>query len=317
MGGANIKSRQGLKALQLQRVIGTGAYSVVYLALDKASKTPVALKVMKKSKIVRRGWVQHVNTERLILSMTKNQFIVSFKNSFQTPTSLYYVLEYLPGGELFHYIKSKKTLDMKEIAFYSAEVFCALQYLHSIHCVYRDLKPENVLIAADGHVKLVDFGLSKRLLRHERTKTLCGTPEYIAPEMLSREGHGYEVDWWQLGIFFYDILFGKTPFHNPSPFVLYERIMSHEVDLQGIEDENLKDLVGKLLEKQPERRLNEAGIQSHPFYQDINWTEVEERRLKPPFVPHLKSPSDSSNFNQFDIETQDEDEVCEDLFPEF
>jgi len=304
-----------LSSFRLQRVIGTGSYAHVQLAVHKASGEPVVLKVLSKAKLIEKAQVQHTNTERLILGLAKSDFVVKFIGSFQTLTNAYCVLEFVQGGELFKLLREKKALSCPEALFYLAEVISALGYLHSVHCLYRDLKPENVLIADDGHIKLTDLGLAKRLLPHEKTITMCGTPEYMSPEMINGSGHGYAVDWWQVGILLYEMLYGKTPFVHKQPFRMYENILFQQVEFPSGSEET-KDLICGLLEKDPERRLGEEAIKRHAFFTGVDWAAVQGRRLDPPFRPQLSGPMDTSRYGNFEVK-QTEEEVLEDLFPSF
>lgn len=304
-----------LSSFRTQHIIGTGSYAYVQLAIHKATGEPVALKVLNKAKLIERDQVQHTNTERLILSLVKSDFVVKLKGSFQTRTNLYCVLEFIQGGELFKLLRERKALSSPEALFYLAEVIAALSYLHSVHCLYRDLKPENVLIAADGHIKLTDFGLSKRLLPHEKTLTMCGTPEYMSPEMINGSGHGYAVDWWQVGILLYEMLHGKTPFIHKQPIRLYENILLQQVVFSSGSEE-AKELICGLLEKNPERRLGGEAIKQHSFFAGLDWDAVQGRRLAPPFRPQLSGPMDASRYGKFEVK-KTEEEVLEDLFPSF
>jgi len=301
---------------EVLRTVGTGSYSVVKLAIDKASGSPVVLKVMSKSLIIRKGQVEHIKNERAILALVKCQFIEQMKASFQTPISLFYVLEYIPGGELFKLLSDRSVLPEGEAVFYAAEIVCALRYLHSLKCVFRDLKPENVLIAADGHLKVADFGFAKVLRSEEKTFTLCGTPEYMAPEVIERGGHGLSTDWWQLGILIYEMLYATTPFTDPSPYQLYENIISKPVHYPTGSPVALSLLTG-LLQKRPVDRFTEEEILKHPFFQTIDWTVAERKELRPPFVPQVTSPTDSSNFDTYNDSTQMGTAVYVDVFPEF
>lgn len=301
---------------EVLRTVGTGSYSTVKLAIDKVSRGPVVLKIMSKSLIIRKGQVEHIKNERAILALVKSQFIEQLKATFQTPISLYYVLEYVPGGELFRLLNDRSVLPAEEAVFYAAEVVCALRYLHSLNCVFRDLKPENVLIAADGHLKLADFGFAKLLKSEEKTLTLCGTPEYMAPEVIERSGHGLNTDWWQLGILIYEMLYATTPFTDPSPYQLYENILSQTVHYPTGSPVTLSLLAG-LLQKRPGSRFTEEEILKHPFFQTIDWAVAERKELRPPYVPQVTSPTDSRNFDTYSDSVDMGTAVYVDVFPEF
>lgn len=310
-----------LTDFDILRVIGTGSYSNATLAIDKHTHEPVVLKIMSKSLIIKKGQVEHIKNERAILSRVRCRFVEQLKATFQTPISLYYVLEYLPGGELFRLLNERSTLTLDEAAFYAGEVVLALRYLHSLNCVFRDLKPENILIANDGHLKLVDFGFAKYLKGDGRTFTLCGTPEYMSPEVIEKTGHTLNTDWWQLGILIYEMLFASTPFSDPSPYQLYENILSRSVTFPSVTPipayNHAISLISGLLEKQPSSRLTEPEILHHPFFSGIDWNLLEKKEIAPPFVPEVNNPTDSHNFDSY-IQAQEQGTaVYVDVFPEF
>ena len=305
-----------LESFQICRTIGTGSYSVVRLAVDKLTQEPVVLKIMKKSHVIVKGQIDHIENEREILSHARSPFIVKLKGTLQTPHFLLYVLEFVPGGEMFRYLSYRMTLFESEVQFFGSEITVGLKYLHSIGCVYRDLKPENVLISAAGHVKLTDLGFAKRLKSEEKTKTLCGTPEYLAPEVIERVGHGKEVDWWQMGILLYEMLFGATPFSDSSPYQLYENILSKPISIPDCVP-RVKSLLTGLLQKKPENRFKEDEILKHEFFAGIDWDVVERLGLNPTFVPVVKGPIDTRNFDDYLDKLEPEKAVLIDVFPYF
>ena len=298
------------------RTIGTGTYSSVKVAIDKQTGQPVVLKIMDKMHIIRKGQIDHVNNERYILNKVHNPFIVQFLGSLQTLTHLYLVLEFVQGGEMFRYLEIRNTLTEKEVRFYTAELVSALGYLHSIRAIYRDLKPENVLISAAGHVKLADFGFAKILPLGERTRTLCGTPEYLAPEIVDRAGHSAEADWWQLGIMMYEMLFACTPFRDSNPYQLYANILSQTPTFPDCSEE-VKSVILGLLEKEPGNRLGEEGICAHAFFKDIDWEGVAKLQLSPPYLPRLSGSIDTNNFDAYSEQQGASTAVLIDVFPEF
>ena len=286
-------------SLEVLKVIGVGGFSHVRLARLQPTGISVAVKVMKKEVIMTAKQVVHVFAEKQILRLVESPFIVSFLGSFQNPISLYCVMEYVPGGELFRLLCDRDTLLRSKTAFYTTKMTMALYTLHAIKCVYRDLKPENVLISASGHVKLVDFGLAKLLSHEEKTYTTCGTPEYMSPEVIGGVGYDENCDWWQLGVLLYEMIAANTPFNNPSPYLLYSNILTKKVEFTNAFDDVTKDLISKLLHKDASKRITQTEILGHGFFAEMCWKHVNELRLTPPFVPTLSDPLDSSYFDDF------------------
>ena len=297
-------------SLEVLKVIGVGSFAVVKLAKLRHSQTPVAVKVMKKKHLLKTKQVAHVFAEKQILRLVQSPFIVSFLGSFQTPSSLFCVMEYVPGGELFRFLCERDTLSCSEAAFYAAEVTMAFCTLHAIKCAYRDLKPENVLISASGHTKLADFGLAKVLLQGEKTYTTCGTHEYISPEVIDGVGYDETCDWWQLGILLYEMIAAETPFVSPNPYELYSNILTKKVQFTSAFDETTKGLISDLLHKDPSKRITQREILGHGFFAGMCWEQVKELGLTPPFVPTLSAALDSSYFENF-AESQTEEETME------
>lgn len=278
------------------RVIGTGNYSHVHLT--RLFDSPVAVKVMNKSHLLEQHQLSHIFTEKRVLQLVKSPFVVGLIGTCQDELNLYCVLEYAAGGELFRLMVRKDTLTKKEAQFYLAEVVQALSHLHAIKCLYRDLKPENVLLAGNGHVKLGDLGFAKLLLDQDRTYTLCGTPEYLAPELITGAGCGLELDWWQVGALLYEMLSGKTPFADANPYRLYEKILTSTPNLSlPCFDPDSKQFISSLLIKNPAHRISQAQIYQHPFFQDINWKNLLD--MKPPFIPAINDPFDAGYFETF------------------
>jgi len=298
------------------RTIGTGSYATVKVVIDCQTGLPVVLKIMDKVHIIRKGQIDHVNNERYVLSKVHSPFIVQFYSSLQTPTHLYLVLEFVQGGEMFRYLEIRNTLREDEVRFYAAELVLALVYLHGVKAIYRDLKPENVLISASGHIKLADFGFAKILKPGDRTRTLCGTPEYLAPEIVDRAGHGAEADWWQLGIMIYEMLFACTPFRDSDPYQLYANILSGKPEFPNC-SEDVKALISGLLEKEPGNRLGDEMVKVHAFFADVDWKAVAALQLRPPYLPRLADSVDANHFDAYSEQQEQPPCVLIDVFPEF
>ncbi|KAI9025790.1 camp-dependent protein kinase 6 [Phycomyces nitens] len=286
------------------KTLGTGSFGRVHLVQSKFNERFYALKVLKKSEIVRLKQVEHTRNERAVLLTISHPFIVNLWGTFQDSTYLYMVMDYVPGGELFSYLRKQKTFPDDVAKFYSAQVLLALVYMHSKNIVYRDLKPENILLDAQGNIKITDFGFAK-ILKDDRTWTLCGTPDYLAPEVIQSKGYGKSVDYWSLGVLIYEMLAGHPPFYDESQFRLYEKILTKEPKFPDTFSDDAKDLLKHLLTTNLTKRYGNLkggyhDVMNHPWFASIDFQLLGERKLKPPFVPTVKSNGDSSNFDHYD-----------------
>ena len=285
--------------------LGTGTFGRVRLVTYSHQKTLYfALKMMKKSEIIRLKQVEHIKTEKNILMSIHHPFIVNLYAHFKDEKTLYMLMEFVIGGELFSQLRKVGRFSNDTARFYAAEIVLALEYLHNQDIVYRDLKPENLLIDRDGHIKITDFGFAK--IVKDRTWTLCGTPEYLAPEIIQSRGHGKAVDWWALGILIYEMLAGYPPFYDENPFGIYQKILAGKIDFPRHFDANAKDLVKKLLTADRTKRygcLKDAAedVKQHKWFTNANisWTTVFNRKLKPPFIPGFRSPYDTGCFDKY------------------
>ncbi|OQR82048.1 kinase [Thraustotheca clavata] len=291
---------------EVLKVLGKGSFGKVYLVrtIDDTGSL-YAMKVLKKSELIQRHQVDHTMTEREVMSALKHPFIVALRCAFQTDSTLFMVSDYCCGGEIFFHLKKFRAFSESMVRFYAAELISALGYLHSKNIVYRDLKPENVLLDAEGHLRLTDFGLSKKQVTSTSgARTFCGTPEYLAPEMLLSRKHksmyGSAVDWWSLGTLLYEMLTGWPPFFDRDVQKMCENILIAPLTFPtrfGISSA-AKSLISGLLERDPTKRLSAAALKAHPFFQGLDWKALEEKRLKPPFKPRLQSPTDLQNFDK-------------------
>ncbi|KFG58935.1 AGC kinase [Toxoplasma gondii RUB] len=291
---------------QLLRVIGKGSYGKVMLVQFHQDGGVYAMKMLRKEAVVRRNQVEHTRTERDVLAWVSHPFIVQMHYAFQTRKKLYFVLEYCPGGELFFHLSRAGRFKEYAACFYAAEVLLALEHLHKYNVVYRDLKPENVLLDEHGHVRLTDFGLSKEGVEDNcSARSLCGTPEYLAPEILSQQGHGKAVDWWSLGALIYEMLTGLPPFYTGDRERLFENIRSSELQYPSYMSRAAVHLLRGLFQRDPNRRLgggpgDAEEIKRHPFFGRIDWEALQAKRMRPPFRPRLQSPTDVQYFdNEF------------------
>jgi len=298
------------RSFEIGDTLGTGTFGRVRLVAHPAPpgsnkhKFPstYALKILKKSEIIKLKQVEHIKAEKSILSRINHPFIVTLYSNFQDERSVYMLMEYVIGGELFSQLRKVGRFSDSTAKFYASEIVLALEYLHMQNIVYRDLKPENLLIDKEGHIKITDFGFAKYV--EDRTWTLCGTPEYLAPEIIQSKGHGKAVDWWALGILIYEMLAGYPPFYDENPFGIYQKILGGKFEFPHHFDANVKDLIKKLLTADRTKRFgclkNGADdIKKHPWFKSVDWGKTFNRKAKPPFVPGYKSATDTSNFDKY------------------
>ncbi|ORY46367.1 Pkinase-domain-containing protein, partial [Rhizoclosmatium globosum] len=292
--------------LKLVRTVGTGSFGRVHLAHHVASNTYVALKVLRKHDVVKLKQVEHTLDEKRILEALSNgcPFLVHLYGSFMDNEHLYLVLEYIQGGELFTYLRNMDKLDNEAAKFYAAEVVLAFEYLHSADVVYRDLKPENLLIDTNGHIRVTDFGFAKHL-NGNLTHTLCGTPDYLAPEVIQSRGYGKAVDWWALGILIYEMIAGHPPFFDDDPFRLYEKIVACRLAFPPFMHPLAKDLIRRLLTPDLSRRYGNLrdgalDIKLHPWFQGVDWDAMWELKVEAPYIPDVKGDHDTSHFDEYE-----------------
>lgn len=248
------------------------------------------MKILKKSHLVKRRQIERTRTERKVLSVVNHPFIMKLHYAFQTPDKLYLVLDYCPGGELFFHLSRFRRFPERVARFYAAELLLAIGHLHKRSIIYRDLKPENVLLDADGHVKLGDFGLAKAGIQHpyEGATSMCGTPEYMAPEVLAQMGHGFCVDYWGLGMICYEMMTGLPPWYTTDRQQLFRRLKSAPLDIPSYFSAASAACVAALLERNPRRRLGVTGIRTvmeHEFFRSISWRALYSRRVEAPVRP--------------------------------
>lgn len=286
----------------LLKVVGKGSFGKVMQVRKRDTQRIYALKTIRKAHIVSRSEVNHTLAERTVLAQIDNPFIVPLKFSFQSPEKLYLVLAFVNGGELFHHLQREGKFDLNRSRFYTAELLCALECLHEYNVIYRDLKPENILLDYTGHIALCDFGLCKLNMKgQEKTNTFCGTPEYLAPELLLAQGYTKVVDWWTLGVLFYEMLTGLPPFYDENVNEMYRKILQDPLRFPEDMDREAKSLIQGLLERNPEKRLGVNGaaeIKAHPFFAQIDWRRLMAKKYAAPFKPAVESATDTSNFDQ-------------------
>ena len=272
------------------KVLGRGSFGKVCLVRKKDDARYFALKALNKNGLLKRNQIAHTKTERMILSDIKHPFLVHLEFAFQSETRLYLVLEFMSGGELFYWLRRAKRFTLDRAKLYGAEVLLALEFLHTNNIVYRDLKPENILLDKEGHVKLTDFGLSKDgIIGHgseNGTDTFCGTPEYLAPEILQNNGHGKSVDWWSLGVLLCEMLTGDPPFYNKNTQNMYKLILTSKPKFTQQIDDDAQHLIVALLNRDVNQRLgsnphrDSLDIRKHAFFHRISDKNGKNVELK-------------------------------------
>ncbi|KAB5528898.1 kinase-like domain-containing protein [Coniochaeta sp. 2T2.1] len=335
---SQIASERKLQLSDFKRIrtLGTGTFARVVLVRPATSHPAdeglvYALKILRKTEVIKLRQVDHVRHERAILAeVSGHPFVTNLRASFSDSDFLYLLLDYVPGGELFSYLRKWRRFDEDMARFYAAEIVLVLEYLHEHQggVAYRDLKPENLLLDEEGHVKLVDFGFAKRLGNSESTEgdkpqetyTLCGTPEYLAPEVIHNKGHTTAVDWWALGILIYEFLTGYPPFWHQNPIEIYKQIVEKPVVFPqdpAISDE-AKDIIRQFCTVDRSRRLGNiqggaARVKEHPFFAGVDWEAVYERRHKGPILPPVRFPGDAQCFDIYPEEDANQAEYTEEL----
>lgn len=293
--------------LKLDRVIGCGAWGCVWHAVHRDTGESYAVKAMSKYGLIKDKQADHALSERKILPKLDHPFIVKFESFAQDKRCIYFVQEFINGGEFLTLLKQNKRLSTAATQFYAAQIAVTLKYIHSRGIVYRDLKPENMLVDRKGYLKLIDFGLSKEIKSKdsftETTMTICGTPHYIAPEILKNKGYSYEVDWWSFGVVLYETLIGIMPFEGKNASELFYNIAHEKVRFPADFDENAKTLIAGLLRKDPKKRYSAKKVLKHKFFAGVDFQALLERKLECPYFPSVKGRSDTSNFKEIKVPT--------------
>ncbi|XP_053621045.1 ribosomal protein S6 kinase alpha-4-like isoform X2 [Plodia interpunctella] len=309
----NGASKVDISHFDLYKVLGTGAYGKVFLVRKRCGVDEgklYAMKVLKKASIVQKlKTAEHTRTERQVLEAVRAcPFLVTLHYAFQTDAKLHLILDYVAGGELFTHLYQREHFNENEVRIYIAEIILALEQLHKLGIIYRDIKLENILLDAEGHIVLTDFGLSKEFCGGEsRAYSFCGTIEYMAPEVVrsGSQGHDIAVDWWSVGVLTYELLTGASPFtvegEKNTQQEITKRIVRCSYPVPTEVSPEVQDFIKKLLVKDPRRRLGGGDddaeeLKRHPFFQNLDWEAVARREIPAPFVPQLSHPTDTSNF---------------------
>lgn len=298
---------------ELIRVIGRGSYAKVLMVELKKTKRIYAMKVIKKALVTDDEDIDWVQTEKHVFETASNHpFLVGLHSCFQTPSRLFFVIEFVRGGDLMFHMQRQRRLPEEHARFYAAEISLALNFLHCKGIIYRDLKLDNVLLDHEGHIKLTDYGMCKEGIRPgDTTSTFCGTPNYIAPEILRGEDYGFSVDWWALGVLLYEMLAGRSPFdiagasENPDQNTedyLFQVILEKTIRIPRSLSVKAANVLKGFLNKNPVERLgchsadSFAEITCHQFFRSIDWELLEQKQVAPPYKPRLDSERDLANF---------------------
>ncbi|KNA11217.1 hypothetical protein SOVF_137160 [Spinacia oleracea] len=293
----------GLEDFEIMKVVGQGAFGKVYQVLKKGTSEIYAMKVMRKDKIMEKNHGEYMKAERDILTKIGHPFIVQLRYSFQTKYRLYLVLDFINGGHLFFQLE-KHGLFREDLArIYAAEIVSAVSHLHANGIMHRDLKPENILLDAEGHVMLTDFGLAKELEENGRSNSLCGTVEYMAPEIVLAKGHDKAADWWSVGVLIFEMLTGQPPFFGGNRDKIQKKIIKDKIKLPAFLTSEAHSLLKGLLQKEPSRRLGSGAtaseeIKLHKWFNPIVWKKLEARQVQPSFRPEVAGKLCTVNFDK-------------------
>ncbi|KAB8074473.1 kinase-like domain-containing protein [Aspergillus leporis] len=320
------KGKYTLDDFTLQRTLGTGSFGRVHLVQSKHNHRFYAIKVLKKAQVVKMKQIEHTNDERRMLNRVRHPFLITLWGTWQDPRNLYMVMDFVEGGELFSLLRKSQRFPNPVAKFYAAEVTLALEYLHSHQIIYRDLKPENLLLDRHGHLKITDFGFAKEV--PDITWTLCGTPDYLAPEVVSSKGYNKSVDWWSLGILIFEMLCGFTPFWDSgSPVKIYENILRGRVRYPPYLHPDAVDLLSQLITADLTKRLGNLhggpdDVKKHPWFAEVTWDRLARKDIDAPYVPPIRGgQGDASQYDRYPEETeaygQEGDDLHGHLFPDF
>ena len=285
------------------KLLGRGSFGQVILARLKINNKLYAMKILDKTQLKLRHQEVHTKTERDLMVKINCPFLVNIKSAFQDEKYLFIVSDFMQGGDMYYHMHEARKFDFELTQFYISEIVLALDYLHKNNMVYRDLKPENILLDSKGHIKITDFGLSK-ILNSSKDKafTICGTPQYLAPEVFINQGYDKNVDWWSLGCLIYEMLTGRLPFSIKRGNRINLDIYKQKLKFPRYLNEDAIDLISKLLVFEPKKRLGYGkdgteNIKNHPFFEEINWDDIWNKKIVPPFKPELEDELDLKYFD--------------------
>jgi len=294
---------------EMVRTLGCGSFGRVKFAKFKGDGKFYAMKFMKKHEIIKLKQVDHINNEKRLMAQIDYPFVVNMTGYAKDDRFVYICMECIKGGELFVHLRKARKFSDEQSKFYGLQTGAAFAHIHSKNIIHRDLKPENLLMTYEGYSKLTDFGFAKIIEPGTRTYTLCGTPEYIAPEVLLNKGHGKPVDWWTLGILIYEMIVGQPPFCDEDPMGIYQKILAGKIYFPKYFDKNAKALVKKLLTADLSKRYGNlkdgsADILGHKWFSTIELPNLEKMQYPAPYKPTMKDDNDVSNFEDIPDSTE-------------
>jgi len=290
-------------------ILGRGGFGVVSLVQDPQTMKTYALKAMKKSQIVELGYQDHIKREKDVMKSMNCDFLVNLRGTYKDKLRVYLLVDVCLGGELFTILRKHRYFEEEIGRFYSACVIEAFDYMHGQNIIYRDLKPENLVLDAKGYLKVTDFGFAKKI--QDKTYTLCGTPDYFAPEIIKGEGHGKGLDWWTLGILIYEMLASFPPFYADNPIDTYRKIVRCKVRFPRYFTKTAAQLILSFLQVRPTKRLGviHSGsvqkIREHDWFKTFKWENLKTFKTRPPIIPNLKDNKDMGNFRHHKAEKDD------------
>jgi len=304
--GDNIKTEEKSKKVvkdmscfDVLKVIGRGTFGKVILVKNKNDNQLLALKCIKKQQIIKNKNIENIKNEKKTLEKIEHPFIIKMRYTFQNREKIFLAFDYYNGGEMFFHLQKQKRFNENIAKFYAAEIYLALSYLHKEKFIYRDLKPENVILDKTGHIKLIDFGLAKgNISSTNLTGTICGTNEYIPPEVICGKRYGFNFDWWGFGNILYEMIFGYPAFNDQNKSNLFKKIVYQEPSYRGTNvSADALDLLKRLLKKDPRDRIKPSEIPNHPWFKGVNFEDIMNMRVIPPFKPKVRNEDDLSNID--------------------
>lgn len=288
-------------------ILGKGAFGTVTLVVDPATEKSYALKAIRKCQVVELGQQSHIVNEKKVMGMLKSRFLVNLHTTYKDQWRVYFLLDVCLGGELFTILRKMRSFKEPTARFYAGCVIEAFDYMHSLNVIYRDLKPENLVMDGTGYLKVTDFGFAKVVVN--KTFTLCGTPDYLAPEIVTGQGHGKGVDWWTLGVLIYEMIASFPPFFDDEPMMTYRKIISCKFKFPKYLSPESKDIISRLLKVRPTKRLGvlRGGaklLREHLWFAKFEWAKLASGEMAVPIKPNVKAQDDISNFEQFKPEKE-------------